>query len=220
MVGDNTIPGVTGYVNGRRFSLGVSHSAGFVPNSLGYTSIEGDVRSYSRLGRDHSLVFRLAAGSSIGRDPQQFFLGGNGFWWGPQYARSDLYDLEHLYFASFQSPLRGYDFYAFRGNRFMLMNLELRFPLIRLLALGWPLPLVIPDIRGALFTDIGMAWDDWDVQPFRSGSLGFEDLKSGVGLGARMNLGFLILRLDVAWQNTLREIRGKPRWSIALGPEF
>lgn len=220
LVGDNTIPGVTGYINGRRFSLAVSHSAGFVPNSLGYTSIEGDWRSYTRVGADHSLVFRLAAGSSIGSDPQQFFLGGNGFWWGPQYARSDLYDLDNLYFASFQSPLRGYDFYELRGNRFLLTNLELRFPLIRVLALGWPVPLTIPNIRGALFADFGMAWNDWDVQPFRSGSLGLEDLKSGVGLGARTNLGFLILRVDVAWQNTLRQIRGKPRWSIALGPEF
>jgi Tol biopolymer transport system component len=222
LIGDNALPGYTGYVNGRRFSLTVSHSPGWLDKSLEFTSLVGDYRSYARWGRDKTIVFRVAAGSSIGNTPQQFFIGGNGFWWGPRQASAELYDISNLYFASFESPLRGFDFYEFSGNRFALLNLEFRFPLIRLLATGWPVQIVLPNIRGAVFWDFGMAWDDWDVQPFTSVNSfpRFNDLKSGIGLGARMNLGIFILRLDVAWQNTLQRISGRPRWNVALGPEF
>ena len=222
LIGDNALPGYTGYVNGRRYAITLSHSPGWLSNSLEFTSITGDYRSYARWGKDHTFAFRLAAGSSVGRNPQQFFLGGNGFWWGPRQASAELYDIENLYFASFESPLRGFDFFEFGGNRFALMNLEFRFPLIRLLATGWPLQIVLPNIRGAIFMDLGMAWDDWNVKPFDGGGSfpRFNDLKSGVGLGARMNLGMFILRLDVAWKNTLDRIGGKPRWHVALGPEF
>jgi len=222
LVGDNTLPGYTGYVNGRRWALQFTHSPDWFRDTLAFTSIEGDWRDYRQVGSDGSFVVRLAAGSSIGRQPQRFYLGGNGFWWGPQYASSEIYEMENLYFASFQAPLRGYDFYEFSGNRFALLNLEYRFPLIRLLALGWPVPLSIPNIRGALFFDLGAAWDDWDLHPFtdRYGGVAFDDLRSGLGVGARMNLGFFILRLDVAWKYRLNRIWGKPHWSIALGPEF
>ena len=73
-----------------------------------------------------------------------------------------------------------------------------------------------------MFWDSGMAWEGSDFDPFytKGGFPGFNDLKSGVGFGARMNLGIFIIRVDVAWRNTLRRITGAPRWHIALGPEF
>jgi hypothetical protein len=36
--------------------------------------------------------------------------------------------------------VRGYPFFSIRGDTMLLANLELRFPLIDLLALGFPLP--------------------------------------------------------------------------------
>ncbi len=222
LVGDTTLPGITGYINGRRYRLSLAASPPWLDKTLSFTSFTADYRSYRNLGRGLTLVFRTAGGLSEGRDPQRFYLGGNGFWWGPRYTRSDLYDIENLYFASFQSPLRGFDFYEFAGTRFTLTNLELRFPLVRVLALGWPLPLTIPNVQGALFWDLGMTWTGGDVHPFtvRGNMPAFRDIRSGIGLGARMNLGFLILRFDVAWKNTLNTIGGRPRWYIALGPEF
>lgn len=222
LVGDNTLPGYTGYINGRRYSLGLSHSPPWMGKTLRFTSLSGDYRSYARAGKGKTFVFRIAAGLSEGRRPQRFFLGGNGFWWGPRYTSSELYEIENLYFATFQAPLRGFDFYEFSGTRFILTNLEFRFPLIQLLALGWPLPAAISNIQGVMFCDMGMAWDKGDVHPFETAGslLGFDDLKSGVGFGARVNMGIFILKLDVAWKNTLMKIGGSPRWHIALGPEF
>jgi len=222
LVGDTTLPGVTGYVVGRRYRLGLALSPPWLQKSLSFTTLSIDYRSYLRLGEELTLVLRGAGGVSEGREPQRFYLGGNGFWWGPRHSRAELYDISSLYFASFQSPLRGYDFYEFSGTRYALANVEMRFPLIDVMALGWPVRVAIPNIRGALFCDLGLAWDNSDVHPFAwQGYLpSFRDIRSGVGLGARMNLGFFILRFDVAWKNTLNAISGKPRWYIALGPEF
>jgi len=223
LVGDNTVPGVTGYINGRRFRIGLASSPPWIDQTLRFTTLSADYRSYLSLDEGLTLVLRGAGGVSEGREPQRFYLGGNGYWWGPRHSRAELYDIESLYFASFQSPLRGYDFYEFSGSRFALTNLELRFEFIRLLALGWPLPLRISNIQGALFCDLGVAWNaGTTVRLLNWNGLlpAFEDIRSGIGLGARMNLGFFILRFDVAWKNTLNAISGKPRWYIALGPEF
>jgi len=81
---------------------------------------------------------------------------------------------------------------------------------------------MIRNIQGVIFCDMGMAWNGADFKPFDTSGKGiaFGNLRSGVGLGARVNLGMFILRMDVAWKNTLRTIGGTPRWHIALGPEF
>ncbi len=222
LIGDNALPGITGYINGHRYALSLSHSPPWLQKSLSFTSVTADYRSYVRLGRQNTLVFRVAGGGSGGREPQRFFIGGNGFWWGPRTASSELFEIDNLYFATYQSPLRGYDFYEFSGSRFLLSNLEVRFPFIRLISFGWPLSISLGNIQGALFCDTGMAWDGWNPHPFETsgGFPVFRDIKSGVGVGARMNLGIFIIRLDVAWRNTLRRIVGSPRWHIALGPEF
>ncbi len=222
LIGDNTLPGYTGYINGRRYKISLSHSPPWLDHSLRFTTIEADHRSYLRVGREENVVIRVAGGASFGQQPQRFFLGGNGFWWGPRQASGDLYEIENMYFATFQAPLRGFDFYEFSGDRFFLTNLEFRFPMVKILALGWPLQVIIRNIQGVIFCDMGMAWDGADFKPFDTSGKGiaFGNLRSGVGLGARVNLGMFILRMDVAWKNTLRTIGGTPRWHIALGPEF
>src|SRR3990172_9771951 len=45
------------------------------------------------------------------------------------------------------------------GSRIAVANIEFRFPLIRNLALGF-LPIGFPPIEGALFYDVGIAWND------------------------------------------------------------
>ncbi len=222
LVGDNTIPGYTGYINGRRYKISLSHSPPGLDHSLRFTTLEADHRTYLRVGREENIVLRFAGGASFGRHPQQFFLGGNGFWWGPRYTSGDLYEIDNMYFSTFQAPLRGFDFYEFSGDRFLLSNIEFRFPMVKVLSLGWPLQVMIRNIQGALFWDMGMAWDGADFKPFDMSGKGvaFGGIKSGVGIGARVNLGMFILRMDVAWKNTLRTIGGTPRWHIALGPEF
>jgi outer membrane protein assembly factor BamA len=124
--------------------------------------------------------------------------------------------------------VRGTNYYEQDGNRFALMNLEFRFPMIRYLILGWPLPLGLQNVRGALFTDLGAAWEGKlgkfeNFRAFNSSSgfpPGLHDLLMGYGFGSRANLGFLLLRFDIAWKTDLQNSSSKPRYYFSLGTEF
>ena len=163
-------------------------------------------------------------GASMGDDPQQFFLGGMQNWLNRDLSNDfRIENLDDLYFASFATPLRGADFYAQVGRRVALANIEFRFPMLRHLALGFPLPIELGNIRGALFADVGSAWNnnsDWRLTSrTERGERRLHDLLLGYGLGARWNLGFFVLKLDVGWQDDLSR-RTKPHWYLTLGPEF
>ena len=89
--------------------------------------------------------------------------------------------------------------------------------------MGWPLPIGFQNIRGALFADIGSAWYGNDFQGI-SGSSGWKpelnDIFLGYGIGARMNLGFLLLRFDIAWSTDVANYTDGPYYYFSLGPEF
>ena len=110
------------------------------------------------------------------------------------------------------------------GTRFFLANIEFRFPLVRYLILGWPLPFGFQNVRGALFMDIGSAWsDDSQWRPFAAsesvGLFRLDDMRAGFGIGARMNLGFFLLKYDVAWPTNF-EHTGKAVHYFTMGAEF
>ena len=132
-------------------------------------------------------------------------------------------DIDDIYFSSFEVPMRGGYYYERNGDRFVLNNLEFRFPLIRYFLMGWPLPLGFQDIRGALFMDIGAAWDGKQFRGTTAGGGGIpalDDIFFGYGIGARMNLGFFVFRFDVAWSSDLANYTHGPYYYISLGPEF
>jgi Tol biopolymer transport system component len=230
-VTDTALWGWTGPNNGGRseFSLSVSPKYD-KENGLGFVTFRADIRKYLKFGKEYNLVYRLAGGISEGSDPQQFFLGGLDNWLNRRFSggRIRIDRPEDIYFSSFETPLRGTNYYEQSGNRFALMNLEFRFPMIRYLILGWPLPLGLQNVRGALFTDIGAAWEGklGEYERFHafnksSGLLpGLDDLMMGYGFGSRANLGFLLLRFDVAWTTDLENSSSRPRYYFSLGTEF
>jgi len=137
---------------------------------------------------------------------------------------SNYWGTDLFYFSTIETPLRGSLYYQMIGTHFLLTNFEFRFPLIRYLILGWPLPIGFQNIRGVIFLDVGSAWDNtrsW--QPFSSGSLGLpklKDMEGGYGFGARLNLGFLLLKYDLAWSTNSAVNKGKPIHYFSLGAEF
>jgi outer membrane translocation and assembly module TamA len=79
--------------------------------------------------------------------------------------------------------LRGYDRDAVEGDIFTILNIEYLRPILNK-----------ETLRGALFTDIGNAWEDTD-------DISFSDFKYGVGFGLRWKLKRFVrtdVRLDVA----------------------
>ena len=139
---------------------------------------------------------------------------------------------------SFGGPydFRGADFWSVWGSKIAMVNAEFRFPMIEILAMGWPLPLAFQQIRGSLFVDVGSAWDQTtspeqanqyagypNVGEFRDGRLvrgnglgpaTIEEIAGGriavaYGIGMRARVAFLILKFDIAHQLDLGK---RPGW--------
>ncbi len=197
LVGDNALFGYYGPVNGRRYNLTYSPSLGVFPHGLAYHTLTYDARSYWDLTHGYTFAGRVLTGYSAGRNPQTFRVGG-------------------------YSTLRGYSDYDLLGSRVAIVNLELRFPFIQQLGLVGPVPVGIFNLRGAVFGDAGVVWNDGDklrLTHVVDGARRLASPKVGFGVGIRTAVYFAILKLDAAW-NTDGVGASQPRWHFSIGPEF
>ncbi len=223
---DNTVWGYTGPTNGSRYGVGVTYSPGLGKNGIDFTTLKADYRKYLRIRSDYIFGLRTAGGVSMGKHPQKFFLGGLPNWINYKYdgAGIRVRHIEEIYFASWEMPLRGAGFYTLEGTRFLMSNVEFRFPLLRRLTMGFPLPIDLTNVGGALFTDIGIAWDEGEpFKPFKKSPNGLvrtKDAFAGIGVGARIFLGFFLIRLDLAWETDFYRTETSPMVLWSLGADF
>ncbi len=190
IVYDNALYGSTGPVSGIKAYYTIKKN--FSEKDFQYLTQYTDIRTYSALNENFSLANRFIFGHSQGANPQQFnLLGFNG-------VRGNESDHE--------------------GNIKALSSLELRYPFVDYLKLGFPLPMTLGDIRGSVFTDLGAVWDSKDkFQGFHHGKL--QDLTLGFGFGPRMNIGYFVIKLDVAWKSDLIN-HGKPSYYFSINQDF
>jgi len=223
-VSDTVVWGRLGPVNGLGLSLSALCSPRITGSGLDFQLYTVDLRKYFMLKPGYSFALRLAGGASGGRNAVRFFLGGIDSWINPGFRNlSEEFSVADVYFATMLTPLRGTSYYEREGTRAFLTNFEFRFPFIRNFSLSWPLPLSLSNVGGTIFADLGGAWsDDRSFKPFaedRYGRLFMRDLLFGTGLGMRINLGFTILRIDIAWTSNLAGW-SHPRYNFSLGPNF
>ena len=126
------------------------------------------------------------------------------------------------FYTNYGDILRGFDYVSIQGRRYGLFSTELRVPFINTLALDAPLPITFRNGRGVFFIDLGCAVND--ISSFHgastNGGFHLDDLKMGIGIGYRVNLGYFVLKHDIAWRTDLRGISRKPENYITLGAEF
>jgi hypothetical protein len=155
---DNSVWDISGPIEGRRYnvSVGITHS---VDKARNWNRLAfADIRHYIRLGAYSAFANRLFAYTSTGLEPQRIYFGGS---W----------------------SFRGYDRRRFYNRNILFASNELRFPLIDALVIGFPIGGVnFRGIRGALFFDVGSAWDD-----------SFDQFLGSFGGGFRVSLGYLVL---------------------------
>jgi hypothetical protein len=223
-VTDNILWGETGPVNGKRAKFSVQNGVNlFDSRDISFYSSDFDYRTYWHIGRGFSAAFRVSGGASFGSTPKLYFLGGTTNWIGTRTLDAKVYNVENLYFADVVTPLRGVPYYGLSGTRFGLINFEFRYPLIQVLALRFPLPLVISHVQGALFTDIGSAWygNQFKGGTSENGKSRLQDIHTGFGVGMRANLfGFAVLRYDLAWSTDLSTVSAKPSHYFSFGADF
>ena len=190
---DTALFGATGPILGKRMRISVEAGLG----EVNYQTVEADVRRYWNVARRYTFAARGYLGMSFGGAPQTFYMGG-------------------------AQTLRGHAYGSLVGSRAALASAEFRFPLLEHVALGWPLPLQLYNVRGALFADAASAWDgSW----FRT-SRAFGDRwtnrgpQLSYGFGGRINLGSFILKLDWAWMYDPDVRTTTPASSVAIGTDF
>jgi len=241
---DNTSWGYTGPVDGFRHHLSLYASPKLGKDGIQFGTISYDARKYFRLGRYYTIATRLMLGSSFGKDAQNYFLGGLPVWlygYGETDGREDnsqfSYEvlstgdesiLKDIYFTNYALPVRGARYAERVGTNTAMANIELRFPFIRYLALGFPLKMIFGNIQGHAFFDIGAAWDDFDeftddeVFTAKYGELpeyASPTIKT-FGLGMKINLGYFLLRFDTAWDYYKGHNYSRPQYYISLGSDW
>jgi hypothetical protein len=160
---DNSLWVSTGPVDGTRARLLLGYTGDVKFSNVNYFTAIADYRQYFRLGLRSAVAFRSALFFNQGKEARRYFMGGS---W----------------------DLRGWPRWTIRGEKMWLGSLELRFPLIDQIRVGFPfVNLGFFGIRGALFFDAGGAWDDK-----------YRETLGSIGGGFRFNLfGVLALRYDI-----------------------
>ena len=218
LVDDNTFFGFVGPWFGRRARFEVAQTLG----GWNYTQVTADYRRYDRLVGPITLATRALYFGRTGSDADRFAI-----------------------FLGYPDLLRGYTSGSFRNNECLtspfttgsatgcaeldqlvgtnigVLNAEIRFPILSPL---WGISPLIPPIEGAIFYDVGVAWDANSRVEFRNREPGEVPTAVRVplrswGASLRTNLlGFLILRFDYA-KPINRPGKGA-FWTVSLGPTF
>jgi Tol biopolymer transport system component len=192
LVFDNTVYGPLGPTSGSRSRFSVETTM----RDFQFTNYIADYRRYFHFGHRSVLAWRFVGATSVGRDAQIFSIGG------PYTYRGANYD-------------------TFFGTKFLISNLEYRFPMLPFL------PASFDFLSAAAYYDAAAAWgidipgySKATFQPFASeGGFGLKDLNSALGLGARLNLGYFLLQYDMAWPTDLKNF-GKPVKQFSIGTFF
>ena len=215
LVQDNIIWGITGPLNGRRSRLDLSGAANlFGSRNISYYSVDFDYRKYWHIKGLFSAAFRLSGGSSWGETPKRYFLGGTTNYIGNVVVDATVYDVENLYFSQVVTPMRGFEYYELSGTRYFLTNFEFRYPFIDYLQMHFPLAIGLRYVTGSIFFDLGSTWDDdskFKGGTSKDGRARLQDIKSAFGFGIRANMGFLLIRYDLAWKTDFGSVVAHPK---------
>ncbi len=174
VVHDNSLWLPTGPIDGWRTRVTGGLTFDFARSQIhNYTALF-DNRVYLRLTRRMTFAQRTMIWYNTGTDIRRFYIGGS---WG----------------------LRGYGITEVFGRKYFMLNQELRFPFARSLVLNFrSIAVGMAPIQGALFLDVGKAWEKaWKTDP--RGIIG------SYGIGFRgLFMGVLPLRLDIGRRTNFR----------------
>ena len=213
---DNSLPGYVGPFYGRRYRLSVSQTIG------GWRFFQGlaDYRRYDKIVGPLVFATRGLYFGRIGRDAERFriFLGN------PDLLRGNTSGSYYNHECTTQDPNTTtgcVELDRLVGTQIAVGSAEIRFPILT------PqfkfVPAGFPPIEGALFYDVGLAWNEGNTLKWKREAgddpVNVRTPLQVFGASARMNLfGFVVLRLDYSIPQERRAIKGY--WTLSLGPAF
>lgn len=224
LVKDNVIWSGFGPFTGMRYNLSLEKTLKLTKKDLDLTNTILDLRKYYKLGQRSNFAIRFIGAASLGDDKENFYLGSS-------------FSQSQGSFSFSKTLMRGYEYKYLYGNRVGLVNLEIRIPFVDELRFGWPFTWGLSGIRGVAFMDFAGVWPrppgatdiynepiiaDRQFEPWIKDKEGLRllDLRSSVGLGFRIGLGFISLSFDFAKTTDFREFGKGYKFHFGLGQEF
>ena len=185
-VWDNSAFESTSEIVGARANITFGLTRDITRGKADYLTGLADLRENLSLSRTIVYASRIVLKASFGKEGTRFYMGGP---W----------------------SLRGYATRSMSGKTLLLMNNEIRLPVLARIVLGFPgqrLPL--PTIKGAIFADAGAA-----------GERGLDTWRGSLGLGVYLGGGYFpIVRFNTAWRTDFITLRKKPVREFFVGWNF
>lgn len=246
LVYDNSIPTGMNVQEGTRAKITFTHYQGLNNSENSFSQIAADVRHYQKIYKTIIFAVRGFGGSFYGKSPKQYLLGGMDNWifndskYGGVTATGERNPLgidslnENILFAEFATNLRGFDYATLFGNNVLLLNAELRIPIVQVLSNAPITSTFLRHLQFIGFYDIGTSWSG--KSPFsEEGSVNYDEIQNGqfvvkvknylnpwlysYGVGMRSTMLGYYVKVDVAWPVKNYEV-GNPAWFITLGFDF
>ncbi len=238
---DNTIVLGQNIITGTRLKATFTHNESLTDRSRTFTNFNIDFRHYQKLHRSLVFATRVFYGNNFGRFQQNYLLGGMDNWlfkndyasyapWFPGVSEEN----NNIYFMEHVTSLRGFDFNTLHGTNTLLVNFELRWPIVRYFYNGPIRSSFLSNLQLVGFFDIGSAWtgaspfsrengisiitigDDSfeaEIQTFRNPWL------MGYGAGLRTVILGYFMKMDLAWPIE-DNIAGSAKFYLTLGHDF
>jgi hypothetical protein len=240
---DNTIVHAMNIIEGTRSKITLEQYNNTIDKNKNFGKFTFDLRHYQRLHREITFATRASFGAFFGKSPKNFLLGGMDNWIfnsSSHPTSNDPLSIEKntnnsdLLFVKYITNLRGFNYNAQNGSKFLLLNAEIRFPIVRYFHNGVIKSNFFKNLQLVTFTDIGTAWDG--ISPFnKNNSVNTQTVNSppfnakvinyinpfliGYGFGARTLMLGYYLKLDVGWGVVDHQVQ-KPKAYLTFGYDF
>ena len=189
------------------------------------------------------LALRGSYGQFIGNSKKDFMLGGVDNWFfaatntdgdNNPLSMTQFSDNSDILFNEFATSLRGFDYNELYGNKYVMINAELRIPIARMIQNGPIGSSFLRNLQLTGFYDIGSAWNG--RTPFtENNSLNTNDISNNIfsatvvnylnpflysyGFGTRSLIYGYYVKLDIAW-GVKNYVTKSPRIHLTLGYDF
>lgn len=239
---DNTKVNGLNMIEGTRMKIRYENYKAVNNSSQSFDNLVIDLRNYKKIHRDIIFATRAAYGQFGGRAKKNYLQGGMDNWIFNQRADQPndplgietAVDNRDLLFVEFVTPLRGFDYNKLYGNKFLLLNAEFRFPVVKYFYRGPITSNFFKNLQLVAFTDIGAAWTGRGPfsrqnslntvikkrNPFEASVTNFKNpFLSGHGAGVRTLLLGYYVKFDVAW-GVEDFVTSGPRYYLTFGYDF
>ena len=217
---DNTRDIALNIYNGSRFKIfGEAYQQAIYKNTNLFV-LGADFRHYQKISRNFILASRIAGSSSFGKSKLVYYLGGVDNWMNisqkiPMFDQSVQIDPNQNYeFQTLATNMRGFTQNIRNGNNFVVINNELRLPIVRYFSTAPINSDFLDNFQVVLFNDVGTAWagkspydknNAYNYETYVNGPITvvIDKQKSpvvwGYGFGLRSRLLGYFVRVDWAW---------------------